>query len=143
MYHYDVYSCTCLFLVVCCCFYPWRGSRHPQQHEIDNNSTFYMHPGGGILGNPRNLHVARISFTSVCPEDTVCNRLGHPSYICVYMYIYIYIYIYICIYIYIIYIYIYIPRGPTDLKIRSKTYILCSTYLFINVVFCVCVFVLT
>ena len=131
MYHYDVYSCTCLFLVVCCCFYPWRGSRHPQQHEIDNNSTFYMHPGGGILGNPRNLHVARISFTSVCPEDTVCNRLGHPSYICVYMYIYIYIYICIYIYIYIIYIYIYLsiylsiyiyiyPEVPPILKLDLK-----------------------
>ena len=39
-------------------------------------------------------------------------------------------------YIYI-YIYTYIPRGPTDLKIQSETYSLCSTYLSINVTFCV------
>ena len=51
---------------------------------------------------------------------------------CVYVYVYIYIYIYIYTYIlriYIvtcvcvhIYIYIYIPRGPTDLKLISKTH---------------------
>ena len=61
----------------------------------------------------------------------------------IYIYIYIYVHIYIYIYIYVyIYIYAYIHRGPTDLKIIYKTYILCSTKLFINVVvFCVCVFV--
>ena len=37
-----------------------------------------------------------------------------------------------CVYIYI---YIYIPRGPTDLILRSKTHNLCSMYLFINVTF--------
>ena len=85
-------------------------------------------------------------------------RAPCPCSACLYVYIYIYIYmhvyieregdvytyIYIHIYIYIytsmyIYIYIHIPRGPTDLKIIYETYMLCSTYCFINVTFCVVV----
>ena len=54
----------------------------------------------------------------------------------IHVYMYICIRVYMYIYIYIERerdIYIYIPRGPTDLKIISETYILCSTYMFIIV----------
>ena len=55
--------------------------------------------------------------------------------VCTYIYIYMYIcvhYVYTYVYIYI-YIHTYIPRGPTDLILRSKTLDICPTYVFINV----------